>query len=254
MPLWIKMYLSDRKISVIMPAHNEGDTIYENLAKTDAVLKRTFSSYEIILVSDGSNDNTISEASRASREMHSIKIVHYANNNGKGNALKTGFSHASGELIAFLDADLDIHPRQIRSLVSILDTKHADVVIGSKYHPGSKLKVPKRRKIISLIYRLILFILFRLPLRDTQAGLKLFKAEVLKKIFPKVVCKRFAFDVELLANAHHIGYRILEHPIVLKFRRNVRWGNIKFRTLYSTGMDTLAIFYRMYILRYYDKQ
>ncbi len=248
------MYPIDRKISVIMPAHNEGDRIYENLSKTNTVLKRAFSSYEIILVSDGSKDNTVSEARRASMEMDTIKVVSYENNNGKGNALKTGFSHASGDLIAFLDADLDIHPRQIESLVRALDKTNADVIIGSKYHPGSKLNVPRRRKIISLIYRLMLFILFRLPLRDTQAGLKLFKAEVLKKIFPKVVCKRFAFDVELLANAHHIGYKISEHPIILKFRRKMRWGNIKLKTLYYTGIDTLAIFYRMYILHYYDKQ
>ncbi|WP_347274401.1 glycosyltransferase [Candidatus Kuenenia sp.] len=157
-------------------------------------------------------------------------------------------------MLSFLDADLDIHPRQIQTLCHTMDKTHADVVIGSKYHPASKLNTPKRRKLISFIYKIMLFLLFKLPLCDTQAGLKLFKTEVLKRVFPKVVCKRFAFDVELLANAHRIGYKILECPIVLKFRREMRWGNIKFKTLYSTGIDTLAIFYRMYILRYYDKQ
>ncbi len=237
-----------------MPAHNEGNRIYENLIKTYKVLRRTFTAHEIILVSDGSKDNTASEARRASAVADTIKVVDYDRNAGKGNALKTGFSHVNGELVAFLDADLDIHPRQIQTLFHTMDKMHADVVVGSKYHPASKLNTPKRRKLISLIYRIILFILFRLPLRDTQAGLKLFKTEVLKKVFPKVMCKRFAFDVELLANAHHIGYKVSECPIVLKFRREMRWGNIKFETLYSTGMDTLAIFYRMYILRYYDKQ
>lgn len=248
------MKLISKKISVIMPAYNEDSRIYENLIKTYKVLRRTFIAYEIILVSDGSKDKTIYEANRARAIADCIKVVDYANNVGKGNALKTGFSHASGELIAFLDADLDIHPRQIQTLFHNMDKLHADVIIGSKYHPASKVKTPKRRKLISLIYKIILFILFRLPLRDTQAGLKLFKAEVLKKVFPKVVCKRFAFDVELLANAHRFGYKILESPIVLKFRREMRWGNIKFNTMYCTGIDTLAIFYRMYILRYYDKQ
>lgn len=235
-----------------MPAHNEGARIYGNLIKTHKVLKRTFVSHEIILVNDGSHDNTAAEARRASAVADTIKVVNYASNAGKGNALKTGFSHASGKLVAFLDADLDIHPRQIQTLFHIMDKTHADVVIGSKYHSASKVNTPKRRKLISLIYKIILFVLFRLPLRDTQAGLKLFKTEVLEKVFPKIVCKQFAFDVELLANAHRIGYKISECPIVLKFRREMRWGNVKFETLYYTGMDTLAIFYRMYILRYYD--
>jgi len=250
------MTLINKNISVIMPAHNEGDRIYENLIKTHKVLKRTFISHEIILVSDGSKDKTVSEARRASTDtdIDSIKVVECSNNAGKGHALKSGFAHAKGELVAFLDADLDIHPRQIQALFHTMDKTHADVIIGSKYHSASKVNTPKRRKLISLIYKIILFVLFRLPLRDTQAGLKLFKTEVLEKVFPKVVCKRFAFDVELLANAHRIGYKISECPVVLKFRREMRWGNIKFKTLYSTGMDTLAIFYRMYILRYYDKQ
>ena len=250
----IKMPLINKNISVIMPAHDEGDRIYENLIKTHKVLKRTFVSHEIILVSDGSKDNTVSEARRASTDIGSIKVVEYSNNAGKGHALKSGFVYATGELVAFLDADLDIHPRQIQTLFHTMDKINADVVIGSKYHSASKVNTPRRRKLISFIYKLILFVLFRLPLRDTQTGLKLFKTEVLKKVFPKVVCKRFAFDVELLANAHHIGYKISECPIVLKFRREMHWGKINFKTLYCTGMDTLAIFYRMYILRYYDKQ
>ena len=155
------------------------------------MLKRTFISHEIILVSDGSKDNTVSEARRASTDIDSIKVVEYSNNAGKGQALKSGFAHAKGELVAFLDADLDIHPRQIQTLFHIMDKTHADVVIGSKYHSASKVNTPKRRKLISLIYKIILFVLFRLPLRDTQAGLKLFKTEVLEKVFPKVVCKRF---------------------------------------------------------------
>ncbi len=247
------MPLINKNISVIMPAHNEGDRIYENLIKTHKALQRTFISHEIILVSDGSKDKTVSEARRAGIDTGSIKVVEYGNNAGKGHALKSGFAQVKGELVAFLDADLDIHPRQIQTLYHTMDKTHVDVVIGSKYHPASKVNTLKRRKLISFIYKIMLFLLFRLPLRDTQTGLKLFKTEVLKKVFPKVVCKRFAFDVELLANAHHIGYKILECPIVLKFRREMRWGNIKFETLYSTGMDTLAIFYRMYILRYYDK-
>ncbi|WP_347274402.1 glycosyltransferase [Candidatus Kuenenia sp.] len=95
------MPLINKNISVIMPAHNEGNIIYENLIKTHKVLKRTFISHEIILVSDGSKDKTVSEARRASIDIGSIKVVEYSNNAGKGHALKSGFAQVEGELVAF---------------------------------------------------------------------------------------------------------------------------------------------------------
>lgn len=127
------------------------------------------------------------------------------------------------------------------------------MIIGSKFHPLSKLKYPKIRKIISLTYSLILSLLFRLPLRDTQTGLKVFKAEVLRRVLHRLRCKRFAFDVELLANAHRLGYKIIEIPVFMNFKRPKKLGNIKFKDLYYAAIDTLAIFYRMYILKYYDR-
>ena len=125
-----------------------------------------------------------------------------------------------------------------------------DVVIGSKRHPESKLKYPWHRKIISNVYFFLIKIMFGLPLKDTQTGIKLFKYEVLKKIFPKVLIKRYAFDLELLVNAHHLGYKIAEAPITLNYQRFL--GRIGLRAIYHTGLDTLAIFYRMYILKYYN--
>jgi len=94
--------------------------------------------------------------------------------------------------------------------------------------------------------------LFGLPLRDTQTGLKVYEFKVLEKVFPKVLCKRYAYDLELLVNANHLGYKVVEAPVVLNFRRPKKWGRIGFNDLYLTGIDTLAIFYRMHILRYYD--
>ena len=125
-------------------------------------------------------------------------------------------------------------------------------MIGSKRYPESRITYPLRRKVISSVYHWILLILFGLPLRDTQVGLKLFKREVLENVFHKIICKRFALDVELLANVYHLGYKIAEAPIELEFRREVRWGRVRFSTLWCTLIDTLAIYYRMYFLKYYD--
>jgi hypothetical protein len=87
--------------------------------------------------------------------------------------------------------------------------------------------------------------------RDTQTGLKVFKREVLLRVFPRIVVKRFAFDIEVLANAHRPGYRIAEAPVELTFQR--RFGRIRIRDIYQILIDTVAIFYRMRITRYYDR-
>jgi hypothetical protein len=98
--------------------------------------------------------------------------------------------------------------------------------------------------------------MFRLPIHDTQTGLKLFKREVLEKVFPRMLVKKFAFDLELLVLAHKNGYSIAEAPVVVDFRPNInrkmrRW--IRLTDIITTWWDTMAIFYRLYILRYYDR-
>lgn len=247
------MRLFKTKISVIMPAYNEGQHIYENLMETYKVLKKTKCDFEVILVDDGSGDNTYEEARKANADYGNIISHKVCRNCGKGNALKEGFHLATGNFVIFLDADLDLHPKQVYQLFKIMRNMNADVVVGSKYHPASQLNYPVSRKIFSRIYALVLRVLFGLPLRDTQTGLKVFRYEVLAKVFPLVLCKRYAFDVELLANAHRVGYKVVEAPIVLDYRRETKWGRIKLKDMYHMGMDTLAIFYRMYILRYYDR-
>ncbi len=246
------MLIYKGKISIIMPAHNEGHHIYENLYETYKVFKKAKCDFEIILIDDGSKDNTSLEAQRAAKEFGNIIVLKHDINGGKGNALKHGFNYTSGDFIVFLDSDLELHPNQLYGLFRIMRNREADVIIGSKHHPRSRLNYPTHRKIISRIYALFLKIFFNLPLRDTQTGIKIFRKEVLDRVFPKVLCKRFAFDVELLVNAHHLGYKVGEAPVVITYRRDVKWGRIGLKTLYFTGLDTLAIFYRMYILRYYD--
>ena len=100
-------------------------------------------------------------------------------------------------------------------------------------------------------YYLLVKLLFGLPCHDTQTGLKLFKREVLEKVFPRILVKRFAFDLEVLVNAHHLGFKIAEAPIVLNPQRP--FGRIGPGAVWVTTQDTLAVFYRMKILKYYDR-
>lgn len=246
------MELYKGKISVIMPAYNESGHIYKNIMETCGVFEKTKRYFEIIVVDDGSTDSTYIEAKKAECTAENVKVVHYSKNNGKGNALKEGFKHATGDYVVFLDSDLDLHPSQLHRLFRVMRNNRADVVIGSKHHPKSQLHYPMMRKVISRVYAAALKVLFNLPLRDTQTGLKVFNYEVLERVFPKVLCKRYAYDLELLVNANHLGYRVAEAPVVLNFKRPRKWGRIGVNDLYLTGADTLAIFYRLRILRYYD--
>jgi glycosyltransferase involved in cell wall biosynthesis len=155
-----------------------------------------------------------------------------------------------GDYVVFLDSDIDLHPAQLETFFDIMKLDNADVVIGSKRHPNSILNYPLQRKVMSNVYYFLIKIMFGLPVRDTQTGLKLFKYEVLKRIFPRIVVKAFAFDLEILANAYRLGYKIAEAPVHIDSRRE--FGRIGIREILETWIDTLAIFYRMHILRYYD--
>ena len=239
------------KLSILVPAHNEGPHIYGNIREIQRVFDEIGCQYELIVIDDGSEDETYRNALKAAKGFSNIMAKRMRQNRGKGRALKHGFRFAKGDLVAFLDADLDLHPEQIQNLFRIMNKEKADVVIGSKRHPESKLDYPRQRKFISHIYFLLTKILFNLPIKDTQTGLKLFKYEVLKRVFPRVLVKRYAFDLELLVNIHRLGYKILEAPITLNYQRFL--GRISLRDLYHTGMDTLAIFYRMHIRKYYDR-
>ncbi len=240
------------KISVIVPAYNEGSHIYDSLTETIETLDKLARDYEIILVDDGSTDNTHAEADRATSHLDHVKIVRHKSNLGKGEALKYGFRFVNGDLVAFLDADLDLHPHQLQVLYEHMQTKDADVVIGSKRHPESVVDYPTNRKIMSNAYFVIVKTLFGLPVRDTQTGIKIFKHEVLKRVFPRIVVKRYAYDLELLVNAQRLGYQIIEAPITLDFRRD--FGRIRYTDARDIWIDTMAIFYRAYILRYYDQE
>jgi glycosyltransferase involved in cell wall biosynthesis len=235
-----------------MPAYNESEYIESNLYDAVRTLSELGYDYEVIVVDDGSSDNTYLHAVKVlSRHPQKVRVVRYDVNRGKGNALICGTTYATGNYVVFLDSDMDLHPEQLPVLFAIMDEQKADVVIGSKRHPLSKVTYPLIRRLYSATYYGLVRVLFGLPLRDTQTGMKVFKIDVLRKVFPKVLVKRFAFDVEVLTLAHRSGYKVVDAPVTLAFQR--RYGRIKPQDVFCIFCDTLAIFYRMKILRYYDR-
>ncbi|MEK6727575.1 MAG: glycosyltransferase [Candidatus Omnitrophota bacterium] len=239
------------KISVIMPAFNEAGHIGYSIEETVKTFNDFGCQWELIVIDDGSSDNTFEIAEQSSfKYPEQVTVKKNPYNLGKGRAIKKAVHYITGDYVVFLDADMDLHPVQVQTLFDIMRLDNADIVIGSKLHPNSVVNYPFERRIVSFVYYLFVRILFNLPCHDTQTGLKLFKIEVVRKVFPRILVRRFAYDLEVLANAHHLGYRIAEAPIVLSPKR--KYGRIGTFAVISTLIDTLAVFYRMHILKYYD--
>lgn len=232
-------------LSVIMPAYKEEQCIYQNLLTTCASIEEFCPNYEIIVINDGSPDNTFQESMRARAVNPRIKVATYRINRGKGGAIKEGISRASGEYIAFLDADLDLSPTHLNTFLQELLNEDADIVIGSKMHPDSQLEYPLKRKIMSYGYYILLRVLFHLELKDTQTGVKLFRAAVLKPIAAELKTSGYAFDIEILARASQMGCRILEMPVCLEYKRGLKNGTVRIRIndIISMFIDTLKIFW-----------
>lgn len=239
-------------LSILMPAYNEASSIAENVCETVETMHELGIEFEIIVIDDGSLDGTDTAASNALRAWPDhVRVVRCSRNEGKGNALVCGAAYSRGEYVAFLDADMDLHPEQLANFFAIMNERSADAVIGSKFHPQSKVDYPPTRRVYSFLYYMLVRALFGLPVRDTQTGIKLFRREVLDRVLPRVLVKRFAFDLELLANVHHLGYRIVEAPVMLNFQRIS--SRVRLPAVWNVFLDTLAIFYRMRILHYYDR-
>ncbi|MDD2708444.1 MAG: glycosyltransferase [Verrucomicrobiae bacterium] len=239
-----------KSLSVIMPAYNEGQRIADAVERTRRQLAGMTEKFQVVVVNDGSEDNTREILAGLAERFSDLTIVDMPKNRGKGEALRQGFLRTTGELIFFLDADMDLPVEQIGTLLETMGVEGADAVIGSKMHPLSRVDYPIRRRMVSWIYFTMTRILFGLPVRDTQTGLKLFRREVLERCMPRMLVKAFAYDLELLAMASHFGYHIAEAPVVIEYRR--KYGHFSLETLLTTGIDTLAIFYRLHILEYYD--
>jgi hypothetical protein len=234
------------ELSMVVPCHNAGPGLRDFLVRLEAELGQA-TSHEVVVVSDGSTDDTL----RVARERASatVRVLHYPQRSGKGHALRVGLSRARGTYVGFIDADGDIDPAAIGPFLSLARMYRPDIVLGSKRHPLSRVSYPALRRVMSWTYHKLARVLFRVNVRDTQTGLKLVRRDVLAAVLPRMLEKRYAFDLELLVVARMLGFtRVFEAPVRIDYRFS---SHVDLQAALRILLDTAAIFYRRYVLNTY---
>jgi glycosyltransferase involved in cell wall biosynthesis len=236
------------EVSIILCAYNEESVIENALEKVDHVMVKTGWNYEIILVDDGSSDNTRQKAIqyRDKNGNGRLKVIGYEKNRGKGNAIRVGFTYAKGKFVVTMDGDLDINPILIPRYIEAL--KKSDIAIASKWHRQSHVAITLRRKILSFGFNILSRLFTGIKMRDTQSGLKAFRRKVLERMSPRLIVNQYAFDLELMAACNHTGFNIVELPVDANIR-----GTIGFVEILRMSFDVLKIAHRLRVLKYYQR-
>lgn len=200
-------------LSVVIPVFNEQERLPKNLDKIIGFLKKKKYSSEIILVDDGSTDDT-PLVIKGYQKKHKFKTVRHLKNLGKGAAVKTGMLESTGKLILMTDCDLSTPIEELDLLLKY--TKDYDIVIGSRRLKEKKLgAMPKRyRTFLGDIYYELLRLILLKEVKDTNCGFKLFSRKSVEVIFPKQTINRWGYDAEVLFIAHQKGFKIKEVPVI----------------------------------------
>jgi glycosyltransferase involved in cell wall biosynthesis len=197
-------------LSVIIPAYNEAQRILPTLARVHAYLSAQPLRYEIIVVDDGSRDDTAAVV-EAARIPH-LQLLRQTPNRGKGAAVRMGMLAARGQIRVMSDADCSMPPEQLPKLLAPIIACKAEIAIGSRYAPGAKsdVKQPWYRVWWSRLANRVIQRSLVPGVRDTQCGFKAFTAEAARDLFGRGRIDGWAFDLEILALARRVGFSIAE--------------------------------------------
>lgn len=229
-----------KKLSVIIPAYNEEHRIANTLKSLDSYLKNQPYEYEIIVVSDGAKDNTAQVVKDLESHIANSKLIDNKQNHGKGYVVRQGMLEATGDVRLFMDADNSTTIDHIEKMLPYLDHGYS-VVIGSIEIEGAKINENAqwyRRALGHWSKYLIRFVAGLWGIHDTQRGFKIFTAEAAERIYKQVTIERFGFDIEVLAVAKHLGFKIKEVPVI--------WNNAGESTVHlSSYISTLLDLFKV---------
>jgi dolichyl-phosphate beta-glucosyltransferase len=203
----------DYTLTIVIPAFNEAKRIGNTLEAIHRYFERKGIKREIIVVDDGSSDNTAAVVNALKARIHDLHCVRYLPNRGKGYAVKTGVEKSRGEYILFTDADNSTPIEEFEKLYPLLS--HTKVVIGSRYMADSdvKIKQPKYRVLLGRLGNFLIQVFLFDDIRDTQCGFKAFQHRAAEELFSRMKVNRFGFDIELLSIAYLLKYSVREVPV-----------------------------------------
>ena len=240
---------AELELTLVVPFYNPGPALRPHLEAVLDALRTSAVSFEVLAVSDGSTDGSNHCLDDLVGE--ELRVVSLPRNAGKGAALRAGLRAGRGEYLGFIDGDGDLGADLLDSFVRCVRSQHPDIVLGSKRHPDSKVHYPPLRRLYSAGFQALVWVLFRLSIKDTQTGVKLVRRETLASVLPMIREKGFAFDLELFVIARKQGYTsFAELPVVIEERFT---STISARTVVRMLADTLRIFVRRYVLESYER-
>jgi dolichyl-phosphate beta-glucosyltransferase len=248
------------KLSIIIPAYKEKERIGANLLEIKKYLDQKKISYEILVVVDGSPDNTAEIARGYGEQINHLRVIENEKNHGKGYVVRQGLLEAVGEYRVFLDADGSTSITHMEKAFELFDTG-VDVVVGSRDIDGAYIQIhqPRYREIMGNMGNWLIRIVLGLwSYPDTQCGFKALRADAADAVASRMVVDRFGFDFELIILAHKLGFHVRQMP--------VRWLNEEGSTVGLTGPNgfiqvlidlfktRLRLWFRQYKISEYKKQ
>ena len=212
------------KLSLIVPTYKKEDIVLDQLERLYGYLSRKNPDFELIFVIDGYVDNTkdILNTYINQNRLQKVRVIGYSPNMGKGYAIRYGMKRATGDVIGFTDADMDIQIRTLGYALKQIKRDGVHVVIPSKFHTDSNVVMSPKRVLLSngLIFLNKMLLTFPENISDIGCGLKLFRKEVVKSILSNLNVDRFAIDSEILNQVGKFGYTVVEVPFFLNKNRS----------------------------------
>jgi glycosyltransferase involved in cell wall biosynthesis len=229
--------------SIIIPAYNESERITATLESVAAYARQQQWDVEVLVVNDGSRDNTVAVVEQLARAHPFIRIIENPGNRGKGYSVRNGMLQSRGEILLFSDADLSSPIEEAPKLFEAL-AAGADVAIGSRWLRAElqSQRQPLMRQIYGRMFNVALRLLLGLNFRDTQCGFKAFRREAAQRIFPLQKIERWGFDPEILFLARKLGFRTVEVP--------VRWAHSAGTRLHPLR-DGMRMVWEIFRVRWY---
>ncbi|MFY9681144.1 MAG: dolichyl-phosphate beta-glucosyltransferase [Candidatus Sulfotelmatobacter sp.] len=234
----------DITYSIVIPAYNEGTRLGATLEKVLGYVLAQGWSAEVIVVNDGSRDNTADLVRRFAEKNAMLRLVENPGNRGKGYAVRNGMLNARGEVVVFSDADLSSPIEEIPKLLAAL-AGGADIAIGSRWL-RAELQTRRQslhRQLFGRVFNLLLRLILGLQFKDTQCGFKAFTRRAAQTILPLQRIERWGFDPEILFLARKFGFRVEEVP--------VHWGHSGDTRIHPL-LDGARMFWEMMRIRWYD--